>query len=72
MLRTIFLLGLFVLLGIFALRLVFGVLGGIVGIALWLLINALWICVLGLIVYLVIRVFSPNTARKIREKLSGS
>jgi hypothetical protein len=72
MLRTIFLLGLFVFLGIFALKLVFGVLGGIVGLVIWLLVTALWISLVGLVVYVLIRIFSPDTARKIREKLSGS
>lgn len=72
MLQTIFLLGLFVLLGIFVLRLVFGVLGGVVGLVIWLLWIAIQISVLGLLVYIVIRIFSPDTARKIRRKLSGN
>jgi hypothetical protein len=71
MLQTIFMLGLFVLLGLFALKLVFGVFGGVVGIILWLLVVAIQIAAVGAVVYLVIRVFSPDTARKLREKLSG-
>jgi hypothetical protein len=71
MLRTILLLGLCVMLGIFALRLVFNVLGGVVGLLLWLLFLALQIAIVGLVVYVIIRVFSPDTARRIRDKFSG-
>jgi hypothetical protein len=67
MLRTIFTIGVFALLGIFALRLVFGVLGGLMGLLIWLLGIAIQILIVGFIVYIVIRVISPNTARRIRE-----
>jgi hypothetical protein len=59
------------MLGIFALRLVFNVLGGVVGFLLALLFLAFQVAVVGLVVYVVIRIFSPDTARKIREKFSG-
>jgi membrane protein implicated in regulation of membrane protease activity len=71
MLRTIFLLGLFAMLGIVALRLVFGILGAVVGLIIWLLIMALWISAVGFVLYVVIRVLSPETARKLRSRLSG-
>jgi hypothetical protein len=68
MLRTIFTIGIFALLGLIALRLVFGVFIGLVGAFGFLLGLALKIAFVGLIVYVVILLVSPNTARKIREK----
>lgn len=69
MFRTIFMIGLFALGGLFLLQLIFGfvlpLIGGLLGFA----FKAL--CV-GAVVYLVIRIFSPDTARKLREKFSGS
>ena len=72
MLRTIFTIGLFALLGLFALRVVFGILPTVVGLVLWLFITAVKIALVGLVVYLVIRIFSPDTARRLREKFSGT
>jgi predicted lipid-binding transport protein (Tim44 family) len=76
MLRTVLYLGLFALLGLAALKLAFGVLTGLVGTLLglffWLLGVALQIALVGLVVYLVIRVVSPDTARRIRERFSGA
>ncbi len=72
MLQTIFLLGLFVLLAIILLKVVFGVLGGVVWFALGLLWLVIKISLFGLLVYIVLRIFSPATARKIRNKLSGN
>lgn len=71
MLRTIFTIGLFALLGLFALKLFFGVFGVVLGIFLWLVIQALKIAAIGLVIYFIIRIVSPDTARRIREKWSG-
>jgi hypothetical protein len=75
MLRTILSLGLFALLGLAALKLAFGVFGGLLGTLLglffWLLGVALQIALVGLVVYLIIRLVSPETARRIRERFSG-
>lgn len=71
MLRTVFLLGVFVLLGMIALRLVFGIFGGLIALLFWLLWKAVGIAILGLIVYVIIKIVSPDTARKIRAALSG-
>jgi hypothetical protein len=71
MIRTIFAVGIFALLGLFALKLVFGILGFAFGIFGALLIIAFKIALLGGAVYLVIRIVSPETARKLRER-SGS
>ena len=72
MLRTIFTIGLFALLGLFALKLVFGILGGLFVVVWMLLRYAITIAIVGFVIYLVIRIFSPDTARRMREKFSGS
>lgn len=59
------------LIGWIALKIVFGVAGGIVGLLVslaWLLLKIL--LVVG-IVYWVLSVFSPETARKIRDAFKG-
>ena len=71
MLRTVFMIGLFALLGLFALKLVFGILPVFLGLFLAVVFWALKIAFIGLLVYLAIRIFSPDTARRLREKFSG-
>lgn len=66
MLRTIFTVGIFALLGLFALKLVFGILGFAFGIFGALLVLAVKVALLGGAVYLVIALVSPETARRIR------
>ncbi|HEY0996349.1 MAG TPA: hypothetical protein VGD77_10200, partial [Gemmatimonadaceae bacterium] len=61
MLRTIFMTGLFALIGLFLLRIAFGILGGLFGIVFGLLGLAIKIAIIGAIVYLVIRIFMPET-----------
>lgn len=68
MLRTIFTIGLFALLGMFALKLAFGVFGTLLGLLIWLAIMALKIAVIGFVIYLVILLVSPDTARRMRER----
>ena len=70
MLRTIFAVGALSLLGIFLLRFVFGIFAGLVGLALWLLFIAVKIALVGLVVYLIVRIISPDTARRFRERWS--
>ena len=72
MLRTIFTIGLFAMLGLFALKLVFGILPAVLGVVLWLVWLAVRIALVGLLIYFVIRVFSPDTARRLRERFSSS
>ena len=72
MLRTIFMVGLFALAGLFVLKLAFGLFGALFGLLTFLLIKAIWIAIIGAVVYLVIRIVSPSTARKLRERWSGS
>ena len=71
MLRTVFTIGLFAVLGLLALKLVFGIFGPILALFFALLILALKIAFFGFLVFLVIRLVSPDTARKIRERWSG-
>jgi hypothetical protein len=71
MLRTIFTIGLFALLGLFALKLVFGIMGPLFGLFLWLLVMAVKVAIIGALIYLVIRLASPDTARRMRERWSG-
>ena len=72
MLRTVFTIGLFALLGLFVLNLAFAVLPMVIGLVMGLLGIALKIALVGLLIYVVIRIFSPETARRMRERWSGS
>ena len=71
MLRTIFTIGALAVLGLFLLSFVFGILKGLIGLALFLLGIAIKIAIVGLIGYGVIRIVSPDTARRLRERWSG-
>jgi membrane protein implicated in regulation of membrane protease activity len=72
MLRTIFMIGLFAIGGLFILKLFFGVFAVFFALLLKLLGMAIWIAIVGALIYLVIRIFSPDTARRLREKWSGT
>lgn len=72
MLRTILSIGLFAVLGLIALKLIFGVFGFLVGIFVSLLWVALKIGLIGLLLYFIIRIVSPDTAARLRAKFSGS
>jgi hypothetical protein len=71
MLRTIFSIGLFAVLGLIALKFIFGIFGIAVGLFIWLLFAALKVALVGIVIYFIIRVVSPDTARRIRERWSG-
>ena len=71
MLRTIFSIGLFAVLGLVALKFIFGIFGIAVGLFLWLLVAAFKVALVGLVIYFIIRVVSPDTARKLRERWAG-
>jgi hypothetical protein len=72
MLRTIFMIGLFALIGLLALKLVFNILGPLFAILLWALFLALKIAIVGFVIYMIVRVVSPDTARRWKEKFSGT
>ncbi len=69
MLRTLFTIGLIALAGLFALKLVFGLLGPLVSLLLYLSVLALKVVFVGAIVYGVVRVISPSTAKRITDGL---
>lgn len=71
MLRTIFMIGLFAILGLFALKLVFGLFGVLFAIFWVVLWWAIKIAIIGLLIYFVIRIFSPDTAHRLRSRWSG-
>lgn len=71
MLRTIFMIGLFALLGLFLLKVAFGLFGFLFSILLVLLWWAIKIAIVGLVIYFVIRLVSPDTAAKWRSRFSG-
>jgi len=71
MLRTIFSIGLFAVLGLIALKFIFGIFGIAFVLFLGLLKLALKIGLVLLVVYFIIRIVSPNTARNLRERWSG-
>lgn len=68
MLRTIFMTGVLVTLGVFALGSVFRIFGGLIGLTFMLLGFAIKALIVGGIVYLVIRIVSPDTARSLRNR----
>lgn len=67
MLRTIFGIGLLALVGLFVLRVFFGLFGFLFGLLWVLLWWAVKILVLGGVVYLLLKLFLPETARKLKE-----
>lgn len=69
MLRLIFAVGLIALLGLFALKLVFGLLGPLVALLLTLVGLALRVLLVGALIYFVIRLVSPATAARIEAAL---
>lgn len=71
MLRTIFSIGLFAVLGLIALKFIFGIFGALFGLFFWLLFAALKVALIGVVIYFIIRVVSPDTARRLRERWSG-
>jgi hypothetical protein len=65
MLKNLFTIGLIALLGLIALKVVFGLLGPLVGLLLWLLGITIKLALAGAVIYGVIRLVSPETARRI-------
>ncbi len=72
MLRTIFTIGALALLGIVALNFAFGIFGVLLGLFWFLLGLAVKIAVLGLIGYVVLRIVAPESARKLKDRMSGN
>jgi len=69
MLRTLFTVGIVALLGLVALKLVFGLLGPLVALLFWLIGLAIKVLLLGALVYFVLRFVSPATAERIERAI---
>ncbi|HEY8850677.1 MAG TPA: hypothetical protein VIM36_00735 [Gemmatimonadaceae bacterium] len=72
MLRAIFMIGLFAMLGLFAVSMVFNLFGGIIGLTFWLVALAVKVLIVGGVLYFGIRILSPGTAARLREKFAGT
>ena len=72
MLRTLFTIGVMAILGLFVMRLVFGILGGILGLFMGLAFLAFKIVLIGAVGYVVIAIVSPSSARRLRERFTGA
>lgn len=68
MLRTLLGYAILAVVGYIALRLVFALLG----LAFSLLMTLLWLAAIGFVIYLVLKVISPDLARRVRETISGT
>src|SRR2546426_11558449 len=67
MFRSIFGFAIVAVLAWLGLKIVFGILGGLIGLAM----TILWLGRLGFLFYLMLRVVSPSTADKIRDMIKG-
>ncbi|HEX4574698.1 MAG TPA: hypothetical protein VH158_06160 [Gemmatimonadales bacterium] len=67
MFRSVLGFALFAVVAWIGLKLVFGILGGLFGLAM----TVLWLAGIGVLLYLALRVISPSTADKIREMIKG-
>ena len=63
MLRSILGFAVFAVVAWIGLKLVFGLLGGLIGIAM----TVLWLAAIGFLLYFALRLVSPSTADRIRE-----
>jgi hypothetical protein len=72
MIRTIFMIGLLAIGGLFLLKLVFGILGVFFVLLIGLLKAAIFIALVGAVLYLVIRIVSPSTAERLKERWSSN
>lgn len=68
MLRTLFGYAVLAIVGFFALKLVFGLLS----IAFSLFIGLLWLAAIGFAVYLVLKLISPDLARRVHDTIAGN
>lgn len=67
MFRTIIGFAILAIIGYVALKLIFGLLG----LALSLIMSLLWLAAIGFVLYLALKVISPEAARRVREIVSG-
>jgi hypothetical protein len=67
MLRRILGFALLAIIAVFMLKLVFGLLGIFLG----LLGAVLWLAFLGFVIYMILKIFAPATAARVREMIAG-
>jgi hypothetical protein len=67
MIRSLFGFALFAVVTVFLLKVVFGLFGLVLG----LLGAVLWLAFVGFMIYLVLKVFAPETAARVREMIAG-
>ena len=67
MLRNLFGFAVFAVVTIFLLKVVFGLFGLVLG----LLGAVLWFAFVGFMIYLVLKLFAPETAARVREMIAG-
>jgi hypothetical protein len=67
MFRSVLGFAIFAVLVWLGLKIIFGVLGSLMGI----LMTVLWLAAIGVILYLVLRVISPATADRVRDTIRG-
>ncbi|PYP70462.1 MAG: hypothetical protein DMD36_06570 [Gemmatimonadetes bacterium] len=67
MFRSVMGFALFAVLAWLGLKIMFGLLGGLIGLAM----TILYLAAIGFLIYLVLRVVSPSTAHKIRDMIKG-
>jgi hypothetical protein len=72
MLRTLFSIGVMALVGLFLLKFAFGILGGVLGLFVGLLFMAVKILLIGGVAYFALRIVSPGTAKRLRDRFSGT
>jgi hypothetical protein len=65
--RTILGYAVLAIIGYLALKLVFGLLG----VAFTIAMNILWLAAIGFVFYLVLKLISPSSARRVREMVKG-
>jgi hypothetical protein len=67
MLRNLFGFAVLALVTIFALKIVFGLFGLVLG----LLGAVIWFAFMGFMIYLILKLFAPATAARVREMIAG-
>jgi hypothetical protein len=72
MLRAIFMIGLIAMLGLFAVGMVFKLFGGVLALTFFLVAVALKVVIVGGLLYFGIRVLSPGTAQRIKDRFAGT
>jgi hypothetical protein len=67
MLRNLLGFAIFAVVAIFLLKVVFGLFGLVLG----LLGAVLWFAFLGFVIYMILKLFAPETAARVREMIAG-